>query len=62
MEVLVLEARERVGGRVHSYSGGGLRAPADLGASIITGTEADGARSLRADPSALLCRCAAPRF
>jgi len=34
----VLEARDRVGGRVHSYQGD-FACPVDLGASIITGTE-----------------------
>ena len=37
VEVVVLEARGRVGGRVHSHSEPGLGAPVDLGASIITG-------------------------
>lgn len=35
-EVVVLEARDRVGGRVHSYRGP-FSAPVDLGASLITG-------------------------
>ena len=34
----MLEARDRVGGRVHSYQGD-FACPVDLGASIITGTE-----------------------
>ena len=34
----MLEARDRVGGRVHSYRGD-FACPVDLGASIITGTE-----------------------
>jgi Flavin containing amine oxidoreductase len=38
VEVVVLEARDRVGGRVHSYKGD-FSAPVDLGASIITGTQ-----------------------
>lgn len=37
VEVTVLEARDRVGGRVHSYQDEGFTAPVDLGASIITG-------------------------
>lgn len=52
----VLEARDRVGGRVHSYSGGGLGVPADLGASIVTGIEPDVGKGLRPDPSAVLFR------
>jgi monoamine oxidase len=36
--VTVLEARERIGGRVHSYTDAGFSCPVDLGASIITGT------------------------
>jgi len=42
--VVVLEARERVGGRVHSFADG-FGAPADLGASLITGTKADVAQA-----------------
>ena len=38
IEVVVLEARERLGGRVHSYRGA-FSCPVDLGASIITGTQ-----------------------
>ncbi len=41
IDVVVLEARDRVGGRVHTHVGGGFRAALDLGASIITGTETD---------------------
>jgi hypothetical protein len=55
IEVTVLEARERVGGRVNSHSAPGFDAPVDLGASIITGIEADTKLGARADPSALLC-------
>ena len=38
VEVVVLEARERIGGRVHSYRGD-FSCDVDLGASIITGTQ-----------------------
>ncbi|KAL4433102.1 hypothetical protein ABPG77_006529 [Micractinium sp. CCAP 211/92] len=55
-DVTVLEARERVGGRVHSYQGDGFTAPVDLGASIITGIDPDVEKGLRSDPSAILCR------
>ncbi|KAK9165255.1 hypothetical protein Scep_000446 [Stephania cephalantha] len=52
--VTVLEARDRLGGRVctdhHSLS-----VPVDLGASIITGVEADVATERRPDPSSLVC-------
>lgn len=54
VEVVVLEARERVGGRVNSHSAPGISCPVDLGASIITGTEADVRKGYRADPSAVL--------
>lgn len=33
----VLEARDRIGGRVHSFEGSGFSVPVDLGASLITG-------------------------
>jgi hypothetical protein len=56
IETVVLEARDRVGGRVHSYSGGGFSAAVDLGASIITGTATDAAKGLRPDPSAVIAR------
>jgi len=56
VDVVVLEARSRVGGRVNSHSAPGFSTPIDLGASIITGTKADARKSLRPDPSALLCR------
>lgn len=36
VEIVVLEARDRIGGRVHSYKGD-FGAPVDLGASLITG-------------------------
>ncbi|GAB2267722.1 hypothetical protein Dimus_002704 [Dionaea muscipula] len=52
--VIVLEARNRIGGRVHTdYSS--FSVPVDFGASIITGVEADVATERRADPSALVC-------
>ena len=57
MEAVVLEARDRVGGRVHSYTGGGFSGPIDLGASLITGTATDVAKGLRPDPSAVVARC-----
>lgn len=55
IEAVVLEARDRVGGRVNSHTAPGFLAPVDLGASIITGTEPDVRRGLRADPSSTLC-------
>ena len=55
VEVTVVEARGRVGGRVNSHHPEGFGAPLDLGASIITGIEADALKGLRPDPSALLC-------
>ena len=57
MEAVVLEARDRVGGRVHSYTGGGFSGLIDLGASLITGTATDVAKGLRPDPSAVVARC-----
>eukprot|EP00250_Pteridium_aquilinum_P020130 c24714_g1_i1 orf=917-5227(-) len=55
IQVTVLEARDRVGGRVFtdhsSFSG-----PVDLGASVVTGVEADLATERRPDPAALLCK------
>ncbi|KAG9442909.1 hypothetical protein H6P81_018763 [Aristolochia fimbriata] len=52
--VCVLEARDRIGGRVYTdrFS---LSVPVDLGASIITGIEADIATERRPDPSSLIC-------
>ncbi|MCL7040059.1 hypothetical protein MKW94_016105 [Papaver nudicaule] len=52
--VTVLEARERLGGRVYTDRSS-LSVPVDLGASIITGVEADVATERRPDPSALIC-------
>lgn len=52
--VTVLEARSRIGGRVFTDRSS-LSVPVDLGASIITGVEADVATERRPDPSALVC-------
>ncbi|KAL5231504.1 hypothetical protein ABZP36_030280 [Zizania latifolia] len=52
--VTVLEARDRIGGRVYTDRVS-LSVPVDLGASIITGVEADIATERRADPSSLIC-------
>ncbi|XP_074279361.1 lysine-specific histone demethylase 1 homolog 3 [Silene latifolia] len=52
--VTVLEARGRIGGRVHTDRSS-LSVPVDLGASIITGVEADVASERRPDPSSLIC-------
>ena len=57
VEAVVLEARERVGGRVYTHHGDGFTAPVDLGASIITGTQPSVEKGLRADPSAQVARC-----
>lgn len=37
-EVTVLEARDRAGGRVHSFQADGFTAPVDLGACGVTGS------------------------
>ena len=58
MEVVVLEARGRVGGRVHTMTGQGFSAGVDLGASIITGVATNTDRGLRSDPSALIAKYA----
>lgn len=55
VDVTVLEAQPRVGGRVNSHLAPGFSVPVDLGASIITGVETDLKQGLRADPSAHLC-------
>ena len=60
VHVTVLEARARVGGRVVSDTTT-VGAPADLGASIVTGTRATldggaGGGGRRADPASLLAR------
>ena len=52
----MLEARQRVGGRVHTLKGQGFSAGVDLGASIITGTATNAERGLRCDPSAIIAR------
>ncbi|ERN16321.1 hypothetical protein AMTR_s00182p00016710 [Amborella trichopoda] len=52
--VCILEARNRIGGRVHTDRSS-LSVPVDLGASIITGVEADVATERRPDPSSLVC-------
>ncbi|XP_042507973.1 lysine-specific histone demethylase 1 homolog 3-like isoform X2 [Macadamia integrifolia] len=52
--VTVLEARNRMGGRVYTDRSS-LSVPVDLGASIITGVEADVATERRPDPSSLIC-------
>ncbi|KAL4420498.1 hypothetical protein ABPG75_010154 [Micractinium tetrahymenae] len=42
-EVTLLEARDRLGGRVHTHelSGGGMTRPVDLGATFICGTDCE---------------------
>lgn len=52
--VTVLEARDRIGGRVLTDRWS-LSVPVDLGASIITGVEADVTSQRRPDPSSLIC-------
>ncbi|XP_068639643.1 lysine-specific histone demethylase 1 homolog 3-like [Aristolochia californica] len=54
ISVCVLEARDRIGGRVYTDCSS-LSIPVDLGASIITGVEADIATERRPDPSSLIC-------
>jgi phytoene dehydrogenase-like protein len=56
VEVVVLEARDRVGGRVHSHQGAGFGAPVDLGASLITGTAPDTEAGLAPDPASFVCK------
>ncbi|CAI9757961.1 unnamed protein product [Fraxinus pennsylvanica] len=53
-DVTVLEARRRIGGRVFTDRSS-FTVPVDLGASIITGVEADVATERRPDPSSLVC-------
>jgi monoamine oxidase len=52
--ITVLEARDRIGGRVYTDRTS-LSVPVDLGASIITGVEADVATERQPDPSSLVC-------
>lgn len=52
--VTILEARGRIGGRVFTDHSS-LSVPVDLGASIITGVEADVTSQRRPDPSSLIC-------
>ncbi|VFQ81911.1 unnamed protein product [Cuscuta campestris] len=52
--VTVLEARSRIGGRVFTDRSS-LSVPVDVGASIITGVEADVATERRPDPSSIIC-------
>ncbi|GMI89768.1 LSD1-like 3 [Hibiscus trionum] len=52
--VVILEARDRIGGRVYTDHSS-LSVPVDLGASIITGVEADVSTNRRPDPSSLIC-------
>ncbi|XP_050366850.1 lysine-specific histone demethylase 1 homolog 3 [Argentina anserina] len=52
--VNILEARSRIGGRVYTDRSS-LSVAVDLGASIITGVEADWATERRPDPSSLVC-------
>nr|GEX75898.1 lysine-specific histone demethylase 1 homolog 3 [Tanacetum cinerariifolium] len=52
--VTVLEGRDRIGGRVFTDRSS-LSVPVDLGASIITGVEADVTSQRRPDPSSLIC-------
>ena len=61
-EVMILEARSRVGGRVHTDRET-FSAPVDLGASIVTGVSEDPKRrtgmpwlGVRADPSGVVAR------
>nr|XP_017239472.1 PREDICTED: lysine-specific histone demethylase 1 homolog 3-like [Daucus carota subsp. sativus] len=53
-QVIILEARGRIGGRVFTDRAS-LSVPVDLGASIITGVEADISAERRPDPSSLIC-------
>lgn len=61
-EPVVLEARDRVGGRVSTRRDTGVSVGIDLGASIITGIDADPrtvtnlGKGVPADPSAVIAR------
>lgn len=54
--MVVLEARDRVGGRVQTLKPEGFSAGVDMGASIITGVATNAERGLRCDPSAMLAK------
>uniref|UniRef100_A0A7N0UY71 SWIRM domain-containing protein n=1 Tax=Kalanchoe fedtschenkoi TaxID=63787 RepID=A0A7N0UY71_KALFE len=54
VSVIVLEARSRIGGRVYTDHTS-LSVPVDIGASIITGVEADIDSERMPDPSSLIC-------
>ena len=56
-KVILLEARQDVGGRVRGSDQAAFTVPVDLGASIITGTRADLIKGLRPDPSTIIARC-----
>jgi phytoene dehydrogenase-like protein len=53
--VIVLEARDRPGGRVHTVSEK-LSVPVDFGAQLCTGSSADTERGVPPDPTALLAK------
>ena len=48
----MLEARDRVGGRVHTLRDERFGCPIDLGASLITGTQVSAGRTAPRDPRA----------
>uniref|UniRef100_A0A7N0V2Y8 SWIRM domain-containing protein n=1 Tax=Kalanchoe fedtschenkoi TaxID=63787 RepID=A0A7N0V2Y8_KALFE len=54
VSVIILEARSRIGGRVYTDRSS-LSVPVDIGASIVTGVEADVDSERRPDPSSLIC-------
>lgn len=47
MSVLVLEARDRIGGRIHTIEASGLAVPVELGAEFIHGESPDTFRALQ---------------
>lgn len=53
--MIILEARDRVGGRVHSYQGD-FSSRVDLGASLVTGTAPDTSNGLAPDPVSFVCK------
>jgi monoamine oxidase len=55
VRVIVLEARNRPGGRVHTVANA-LSVPVDFGAQLCTGMSADAQRESPPDPTALLAR------